>query len=338
MDKRLRGRLDDDLADGRRSQDRVRARQRTAGCLRQRARADGIGLSMEGRGRIRLRTAAYHEDDRDARARPEGASFQLHDYEVPEFIVTAYRRRQRRISELDSRVYGRVISFAPFLLSGSLRLRSRCWFGWPLPGRSCWTARSISRSSFLRSSRHIASRGSLRARACLWRVSRKLILSYVLVGAVPILLLVTFSMLAFLLIFFDISSYLVHDRVDRAHRAGKRVRTDDAVRIERAEPPRTRTSSSGGSRRISLRYPRVSLKLTPTDALPDWVAGRSFSGLVENGRLARAVVCADGPAPRHAVVVDLPVDECARGKRAGCVRESGSARSGRDRFSTRRHI
>ena len=43
----------------------------------------------------------------------------------------------------------------------------------------------------------------------LWRVSRKLILSYILVGAVPILLLVTFSLLAFLLVFFDISSYLV---------------------------------------------------------------------------------------------------------------------------------
>ena len=47
----------------------------------------------------------------------------------------------------------------------------------------------------------------------LWRVSRKLVLSYILIGAVPILLLVTFALLAFLLIFFDVSSYLVRNRL-----------------------------------------------------------------------------------------------------------------------------
>src|SRR6266511_1449636 len=41
----------------------------------------------------------------------------------------------------------------------------------------------------------------------LWRVSRKLLLSYVLIGAVPILLLITFCLLAFLLVFFDVSAY-----------------------------------------------------------------------------------------------------------------------------------
>src|SRR3954470_12865424 len=47
----------------------------------------------------------------------------------------------------------------------------------------------------------------------LWRVRRKLILSYILIGAVPILLLVAFALLGFLLVFFDISSYLVQNRL-----------------------------------------------------------------------------------------------------------------------------
>src|SRR5262245_5501919 len=38
----------------------------------------------------------------------------------------------------------------------------------------------------------------------LWPVSRQLLLSYILIGAVPILLLVTFALLAFLLVFFDV--------------------------------------------------------------------------------------------------------------------------------------
>ena len=71
--------------------------------------------------------------------------FELHDYEVPEFIVMPVVDGSERVLELGSRVHSRVISFALFLPSGSRRLPSRYWFGWSRPGRSHSTARSISR-------------------------------------------------------------------------------------------------------------------------------------------------------------------------------------------------
>jgi serine phosphatase RsbU (regulator of sigma subunit) len=48
----------------------------------------------------------------------------------------------------------------------------------------------------------------------LWRVRRKLTLSYVFIGFVPILLIVVFFLLCGLLLFFNVSSYLVQSRVE----------------------------------------------------------------------------------------------------------------------------
>src|SRR6187200_3101417 len=50
-------------------------------------------------------------------------------------------------------------------------------------------------------------------RRLLWRVRRKLILSYVFVGVVPALLVMVFFLLAGLIVAFNVSSYLVQSRV-----------------------------------------------------------------------------------------------------------------------------
>ena len=50
-------------------------------------------------------------------------------------------------------------------------------------------------------------------RRLLWRVRRKLILSYVFVGVVPAMLVITFFLLAGLILLFNVSSYLVQSRV-----------------------------------------------------------------------------------------------------------------------------
>ena len=50
-------------------------------------------------------------------------------------------------------------------------------------------------------------------RRLLWRVRRKLILSYVFVGVVPALLVITFFLLAGLILAFNVSSYLVQSRL-----------------------------------------------------------------------------------------------------------------------------
>jgi sigma-B regulation protein RsbU (phosphoserine phosphatase) len=73
----------------------------------------------------------------------------------------------------------------------------------------------------------------LAKRRLLWRVRRKLILSYILIGVVPAVLIATFFVLGALLLFFNFSSYLVQTEV---RSLGDRVRllaTSAALEIQR---------------------------------------------------------------------------------------------------------
>jgi serine phosphatase RsbU (regulator of sigma subunit) len=142
----------------------------------------------------------------------------------------------------------------------------------------------------------------------LWRVSRKLILSYILVGAVPILLLVTFSLVAFLLVFFDISSYLVHDRVAHLTEQASVFGRTTMFEIERSAPSEYDDVVQRRESALATRYPGISVTLLPEQQLPKWVSRAGFTGLVDRGTVARAVTFSRGSGPRHAVVVDLPVD------------------------------
>ncbi|MEO5740152.1 MAG: SpoIIE family protein phosphatase [Vicinamibacterales bacterium] len=142
----------------------------------------------------------------------------------------------------------------------------------------------------------------------LWRVSRKLILSYILVGAVPILLLVTFSLLAFLLVFFDISSYLVHARVAHLTEQASVFARTTMFELERAGPSGRDEIIQRRQSAIGSRYPGVSVAMVSEDHLPRWVSRAGFTGLVDRGTIARSVLFPRGAAPREAVVVDLPVD------------------------------
>src|SRR5688572_32359858 len=59
-----------------------------------------------------------------------------------------------------------------------------------------------------------AARGVIWAkRRLLWRVRRKLILSYIFVGLVPGLLIISFFLIAGLILFFNVSTYLLQSRV-----------------------------------------------------------------------------------------------------------------------------
>jgi hypothetical protein len=142
----------------------------------------------------------------------------------------------------------------------------------------------------------------------LWRVSRKLVLSYILVGAVPILLLATFSLVALLLVFFDISSYLVHDRVAHLTEQASVFGRTTIFEIERADTAEHAEIIQRRQAAIAARYPGVSLALVPDDELPKWVSRAGFAGLVDRGKMARAVTFSRGSRLRHAVIVNLPVD------------------------------
>ena len=168
-------------------------------------------------------------------------------------------------------------------------------------------------------------------RRLLWRVRRKLILSYVFVGVVPALLVITFFLLAGLILAFNVSSYLVQSRVrnltDQARFLAQTVqlevqRTANAAAV--AETLERRQSS------IETRYPFLSVAscrceglsckveparaarvpralpvplpvsagpwghLTPPATLPKWVGCDGFGGLIAYN----APAAPDGTAER----------------------------------------
>ena len=71
-------------------------------------------------------------------------------------------------------------------------------------------------------------------RHLLWRVRRKLILSYVFVGFVPAALIVSFFLLSGFLLFYNVSSYLVQSRLRAIGDQAKFLAASTAIEIQRA--------------------------------------------------------------------------------------------------------
>src|SRR5262245_3865836 len=149
-------------------------------------------------------------------------------------------------------------------------------------------------------------------RGLLWRVRRKLILSYVFIGFVPATLLVAFFVLCGLLLFFNFSSYLVQsefralaDQIRflaagaalEIQRSGGRDVEDVLKRklagAEGASPglsiavvpvDRPCDSAAGGPPAVSEASPRMTAGAwahdTPPANLPAWIGCDGFSGAV----------------------------------------------------------
>jgi sigma-B regulation protein RsbU (phosphoserine phosphatase) len=212
----------------------------------------------------------------------------------------------------------------------------------------------------------------LARRRLLWRVRRKLILSYIFVGLVPALLIIVFFALCGMLLFSSVSSYVVRTRLeglrDQAQFAAgstamelSRARTPDDIqrrldrRLASLEPrfpgvsiaavPVQRACASDLPAPVEgtvLRGPAVAgawSHVVPPPTLPQWIGCTGFSQLMaywvgspdalaalsaslsaRAGRSAqleetagrthlfvRAVALPDGPAPRFAVVIDVPL-------------------------------
>ena len=73
----------------------------------------------------------------------------------------------------------------------------------------------------------------LAKRRLLWRVRRKLILSYIFIGFVPAILIVAFFLLGALLLFFNFSSYLVQAEVRSLNDRVRLAATSAALEIQR---------------------------------------------------------------------------------------------------------
>jgi serine phosphatase RsbU (regulator of sigma subunit)/HAMP domain-containing protein len=156
---------------------------------------------------------------------------------------------------------------------------------------------------------------ALARRRLLWRVRRKLILSYVFIGVVPVLLLVGFFVLCGLLLFFHVSSYLVQTRLRslteqaqfeaqaaalELQRAGSidaaqtvLVRREASFEVQypgvsMAVVPASASGCAGppaiGATGRSGALPHLSagpwMHLNPPEALPDWVTCNGFAGIL----------------------------------------------------------
>jgi serine phosphatase RsbU (regulator of sigma subunit) len=190
---------------------------------------------------------------------------------------------------------------------------------------------------------------ALAKRRLLWRVRRKLILSYIFVGLVPALLIIIFFALCGWLLFSSVSSYVIQTRfrglTERAEfiaraTAGEAAATTslqavtETVRRRHAEAderypgaaivlvPANRTCPGAPQRPggVAAAAPLVAGAWTHVEApgdIPAWIGCEGFSGLMVGPGTAeaspgtslyvRAVAFPAAAAPRHAVVVDIPL-------------------------------
>ena len=110
-------------------------------------------------------------------------------------------------------------------------------------------------------------------RRLLWRVRRKLILSYVFVGVVPVLLVITFFLLAGLLLFFNVSSYLVKSRIRSLTDQAQFLAQTTAAELQRS--PTAAAALETLERRqaaFETRYPFLSLAAVPVSGISCSVA------------------------------------------------------------------
>ena len=105
-------------------------------------------------------------------------------------------------------------------------------------------------------------------RRLLWRVRRKLILSYIFVGLVPGLLIIAFFMLAGLLLFFNVSQYVLQSRmrslVDQARFLAQIVVLEAEHDAAQAVLRRTLEQRQTV---IAQRYPFTSMAIVPASSL-----------------------------------------------------------------------
>ena len=182
-------------------------------------------------------------------------------------------------------------------------------------------------------------------RRLLWRVRRKLILSYVFIGLVPATLIVLFFVGAGLLTFLNLSSYLLNSGLERLTDEVQLVAQEIAIEAARETESDARARVLDEHQdALERRWPEVSIAivpigvaspgdaappvepsavvgpwwhLEPPTTLPAWVSRGGFAGLVayrlpDGGDTLLTVRAAGLPGTRDqtfAVIVDVPIDD-----------------------------
>src|SRR5919204_1829759 len=100
-------------------------------------------------------------------------------------------------------------------------------------------------------------------RRLLWRVRRKLILSYIFVGFIPAILLVVFFLLGGFLLFYNLSSYLVQSRIRALSDEAHFIARGTALEIQRAGGRDVAAIVSGRQTSAAQQFPGMSLAVVP---------------------------------------------------------------------------
>jgi len=183
-------------------------------------------------------------------------------------------------------------------------------------------------------------------RLVLWRVRRKLILSYVFVGVVPVLLLVLFFSIAGLILIANVGGYMLRSRLSTVvERAQALAQTAAADLAHVRGPSETAAALAGHQQRANAQFPLVSYAVVPSSAactpgtaleargpvatagpwqhvpppgsVPEWVSCAGYGSLVAGhvGDSTHPWVAARGLAwvvhdgVREAVIVDVPLGD-----------------------------
>jgi sigma-B regulation protein RsbU (phosphoserine phosphatase) len=105
-------------------------------------------------------------------------------------------------------------------------------------------------------------------RRLLWRVRRKLILSYVFIGVVPSLLIVVFFLLSGLLLFFNVSAYLVQSRIGNLADQARFLAQSTMLELQRSTTgDAVRETLERRQAGIETRYPFISTTVVPVSHL-----------------------------------------------------------------------
>jgi sigma-B regulation protein RsbU (phosphoserine phosphatase) len=171
----------------------------------------------------------------------------------------------------------------------------------------------------------------------LWRVRRKLILSYIFIGVVPVLLVAVFFTLGGLLFFFNVSAFMLRNHVESVVEGAQFLAQAAAPTLDGGSTVSQLTPGLATRQAAAaVRYPLVSYTLVPEDrgcgdgssasaprvvagpwshveaprAIPAWVPCTGFAGLItypaEGGTRLAARAIAWPSGLRSALVVDIP--------------------------------
>jgi serine phosphatase RsbU (regulator of sigma subunit) len=178
-------------------------------------------------------------------------------------------------------------------------------------------------------------------RRLLWRVRRKLILSYIFIGVIPSVLILIFFLFAGMLLFMNVSAYLFKDGYDNVLNDARVSAQAAATEIAR-DPESVDATIERVHRIRRIAYPWMSVEYLPDEGevksvgpwrtlprplwVPAWITARKEDVIAESfgvpvkdspgeeDLVMRAIVKVGSDGSAGIVVVDIPLDDYVNNK------------------------